>query len=49
MNKNFATVDSENRIVYASDTLGKSLKAPKEWQYHADSYWELDKARFNLA
>lgn len=44
MNKNFATVDSENRIVYAPDTLGKSLKAPKDWQYHAANYWELDKS-----
>ena len=43
MNYNFATVDSENRIVYAPDTLGRSLRAPKDWQYHAANYWEFDK------
>lgn len=42
MNKNFATVDSSNRIVYAPDTLGASLRAPKDWQYHSAGYWELD-------
>lgn len=42
MNHNFATVDSSNRIVYAPDTLGASLRAPKDWQYHAANYWELD-------
>ena len=43
MNRNFATVDSSNRIVYAPDTLGASLRAPKDWQYHAANYWEIDK------
>ena len=42
MNHNFATVDSDNRIVYAPDTLGASLRAPKNWQYHAANYWEID-------
>ena len=43
MNQNFATVDSSNRIVYAPDTLGHSVRAPKDWQYHAENYWEFDK------
>lgn len=43
MNHNFATVDNDNRIVYAPDTLGASLRAPKDWQYHAANYWEIDK------
>lgn len=43
MNRNFATVDENNHIVYAPDTLGKSLQAPKVWQYHAKNYWEIDK------
>lgn len=42
MNTNFATVDENNRIVYAPDTLGVSLRAPKDWQYHAANYWEID-------
>lgn len=43
MNHNFATVDENNRIVYAPDTLGKSLQTPKVWQYNAAGYWEVDK------
>ena len=43
MNHNFATVDSSNHIVFAPDTLGRSLRAPKDWQYHAANYWEFDK------
>lgn len=43
MNHNLATVDENNRIVYAPDTLGASLRAPKDWQYHNAGYWELDK------
>lgn len=43
MNTKFATVDNDNRIVYAPDTLGASLRAPKDWQYHAANYWEIDK------
>lgn len=42
MNHNFATVDSSNRIIYAPDTLGASLRAPEDWQYHNAGYWELD-------
>lgn len=42
MNHNFATVDNDNHIVYAPDTLGASLRAPKDWQYHAANYWEID-------
>ena len=42
MNHNFATVDNDHRIVYAPDTLGASLRAPKDWQYHAANYWETD-------
>lgn len=43
MNSNFATVDENNRIVYAPDTLGRSLRAPEDRQYHAADYWEFDK------
>lgn len=43
MNTDFATVDNDNRIVYAPDTLGASLRAPSAWQYHNAGYWELDK------
>ena len=42
MNHNFATVDNDNRIVYAPDTLGASLRAPTPWQYHNAGYWEID-------
>lgn len=42
MNRNFATVDEKHRIVYAPDTIGISLRPPKDWQYHAAGYWELD-------
>ena len=43
MNRNFATVDSQNRILYAPDTLGRSLRLPSEWQYNTANYWKLDK------
>lgn len=42
MNHNFAAVDSSHRIVYAPDTLGRSLRAPSAHQYHAAGYWEVD-------
>ena len=42
MNHNFATVTADHRIVYAPDTLGRSLRAPSPWQYHAAGYWEID-------
>lgn len=42
MNHNFAKIDTDNRIVYAPDTLGASLRAPKDWQYHNANYWEID-------
>lgn len=43
MNHNFATVDSDNRIVYAPDTLGASLRAPKDRQYNNANYWRIDR------
>lgn len=42
MNHNFATVDTDHRIVYAPDTLGRSLRAPTPWQYNTANYWKLD-------
>ena len=42
MNHNFATVDSSNRILYAPDTLGRSLRPPSAWQYNTANYWKLD-------
>lgn len=42
MNHNFAKVTEDHRIVFAPDTLGRSLRAPFPWQYHAANYWEID-------
>lgn len=42
MNHNFAKVTEDHRIVFAPDTLGRSLRAPYPWQYHQAGYWEVD-------
>lgn len=43
MNHNFATVDENHRIIYAPDTLGRSLRPPSDFQYNTANYWEIDK------
>ena len=42
MNHNFAKVTEDHHIIYAPDTLGRSLRAPTPWQYHMAGYWQVD-------